>query len=110
MCIASVAHLYVFPATPYQRMSIIADASQVTLLTDVAAGDAPPSPTEVMESERAPYIPAEKSVTRFHESMQDALVGANRQVRVVRFSSLHALVLCGSSGKPAGTVRAFHEK
>jgi hypothetical protein len=80
MCIASVAHLYVFPATPYQRMSIIADASQVTLLTDVAAGDAPPSPTEVMESERAPYIPAEKSVTRFHESMQDALVGANRQV------------------------------
>lgn len=61
-------------------MSIIADASQVTLLTDVAAGDAPPSPTEVMESERPPYIPAEKSVTRFHESMQDALVGANRQV------------------------------
>lgn len=34
MCVASVAHLYVFPATPHQRMSIIAEAPEFTLLTD----------------------------------------------------------------------------
>ena len=89
MAIASVAHIYVFPATPYQVLEGGKDRS-VKVLADYAAFDSPLDLEEVRESERPSIVKffgsdPEKGATSVKESVHDVLVGGGHHVRADLF-------------------------
>lgn len=80
MCIASIVHLYVFPAKPYELMGDRFPGS-VAVLGDYASVDCPLDPDEVRDSERptklrlpTPDIDAKSGMT-IRESVRDVFVG-----------------------------------
>lgn len=84
MAIASVAHIYIFPATPYQVLEGGKDRS-VKVLADYAAFDSPLDLEEVRESERPSIVKffgsdPEKGATSVKESVHDVLVGGGHHV------------------------------
>lgn len=91
MAVASVAHLYIFPATPYHELDGGKDRS-VKVLADYAAFDSPLDPEEIRESERPSMVKffgvdVEKGATSVKESVHDVLVvGGNH---VSSFPYLH---------------------
>ncbi|RWV87591.1 hypothetical protein GW17_00050397 [Ensete ventricosum] len=80
MAVASVAHLFVFPAKPYE---LLADQSpgNVSVLGDYASADCPIDPDEVRDSTRPTKLRlpqpdvSVKSVTDIRESVRDIVVG-----------------------------------
>lgn len=85
MAVAAVAHLYVFPAKPYE---LLADQppGNVSVLGDYASADCPIDPDEVRDSTRPtklrlpqPDVSA-KSVTDIRESVRDIVVGGGEHV------------------------------
>lgn len=80
MAIASVVHLYVFPATPYELMGDHFPGS-ISVLGDYASVDCPLDPEEVRDSERPtklrlpqPDIKVRSGMT-IRESVQDVVMG-----------------------------------
>lgn len=80
MAIASVVHLYVFPATPYELMGDHFPGS-ISVLGDYASVDCPLDPEEVRDSERPtklrlpqPDIEVRSGMT-IRESVQDVVMG-----------------------------------
>lgn len=85
MCIASIVHLYVFPAKPYELMGDRFPGS-VAVLGDYASVDCPLDPDEVRDSERptklrlpTPDIDAKSGMT-IRESVRDVFVGGTGYV------------------------------
>ncbi|CAL9038291.1 unnamed protein product [Musa banksii] len=85
MAVAAVAHLYVFPAKPYE---LLADQppGNVSVLGDYASADCPIDPDEVRDSTRPtklrlpqPDVSA-KSVTDIRESVRDIVVGGGEHI------------------------------
>jgi hypothetical protein len=81
MGIAAVAHIYIFPATPYQMMGNERRKGSVSVLADYAAIDSPLDPEEVRESEKFTVIKypdkeeqRKRETTSLKESVQDVLV------------------------------------
>lgn len=84
MAVASVAHLYIFPATPYNDLEGGKDRS-VKVLADYAAFDSPLDPEEIRESERPSMVKffgvdVEKGATSVKESVHDVLVVGGNHV------------------------------
>jgi hypothetical protein len=84
MAVASVAHLYIFPATPYHELEGGKDRS-VKVLADYAAFDSPLDPEEIRESERPSMVKffgvdVEKGATSVKESVHDVLVVGGNHV------------------------------
>jgi len=84
MAVAAVAHIYVFPATPYQILEGGKDRN-VKVLADYAAFDSPLDPEEVRESERPSMVKffgvdVEKGATSVKESVHDVLVVGGHHV------------------------------
>jgi hypothetical protein len=84
MAIASIAHLYVFPASPYQVVES-GKGRSVKVLSDYAAFDSPLDPEEVRESERPTIIRSfssdvEQVSTSVKESVHDVLIGGGNHV------------------------------
>ncbi|URE26218.1 hypothetical protein MUK42_07147 [Musa troglodytarum] len=85
MAVASVAHLYVFPAKPYE---LLADQSpgNVSVLGDYASVDCPVDPDEVRDSTRPTKLRlpqpdvSVKSVTDIRESVRDIVVGGGEHI------------------------------
>ncbi|KAL5562361.1 hypothetical protein UlMin_032108 [Ulmus minor] len=80
MAIASIVHLYVFPAKPYELMGDRFPGS-VSVLGDYASVDCPLDPDEVRDSERptklrlpTPDIDAKSGMT-IRESVRDVFIG-----------------------------------
>lgn len=85
MAVAAVAHIYIFPATPYQVLEGGKDRN-VKVLADYAAFDSPLDPEEVRESERPSMVKffgvdVEKGATSVKESVHDVLVVGGHHVR-----------------------------
>jgi hypothetical protein len=81
MAVASVAHLYIFPATPYHELEGGKDRS-VKVLADYAAFDSPLDPEEIRESERPSMVKffgvdVEKGATSVKESVHDVSLFLN---------------------------------
>ncbi|GAV60126.1 Solute_trans_a domain-containing protein [Cephalotus follicularis] len=79
MGIASVVHLYVFPAKPYELMGDRFPGS-VSVLGDYASADCPLDPDEVRDSERPtklrlPQPDIDRSGMTIRESVRDVFVG-----------------------------------
>lgn len=80
MFIASIVHLYVFPAEPYKLMGERITGG-VAVLGDYASLDCPLDPDEVRDSERPIKLRlpqpdlASKSSTAIRESVRDVFVG-----------------------------------
>eukprot|EP00850_Spirogloea_muscicola_P000395 SM000001S04797 [mRNA] locus=s1:2298545:2301906:- [translate_table: standard] len=97
MCIAGIAHVYVFPAAPYQEVEGSDISRDVSVLADLAAGDVPPEPGEIMESERQGllrYLPpgGQQTATSLSASVQDILFnGSEHVVRDVRHTVSQAV-------------------
>lgn len=91
MCIASIVHLYVFPAKPYKLMGDRLTGS-VAVLGDYAAVDCPVDPDEVRDSERPtklrlPHPDANvRSGMTIKESVKDVFVGGSEYVSFHLFS------------------------
>ncbi|KAG5248177.1 transmembrane protein [Salix suchowensis] len=86
MGIASIVHLYVFPAKPYELMGDRFPGS-VSVLGDYASVDCPIDPDEIRDSERPtklrlpqPDIDGRSGMT-IKESVQDVVVGIVNDVR-----------------------------
>lgn len=88
MAIASVIHLYVFPAKPYELMGDRYTGS-VSVLGDYASADCPLDPDEIRDSERPtklrlPQPDVENQDTRMgmtiKESVRDVFVGGGGYV------------------------------
>ncbi|GBG70928.1 hypothetical protein CBR_g8229 [Chara braunii] len=97
MSIAAAAHLYVFPATPYQNLRVGCTA-EVRVLRDYAGG--PPDVDEVLESEKPAFVkwPMDSPMDisegppSFSESVSNMLVGgSNTVVKDVRFTVSQAV-------------------
>lgn len=85
MCVASVAHLYVYPAKPYELMGDRFPGS-VAVLGDYASVDCPLDPDEVRDSERptklrlpCPDIDVRSGMT-IRESVRDVFVGGGEYI------------------------------
>lgn len=85
MGIASVVHLYVFPAKPYELMGDRYTGS-VSVLGDYVSADSPLDPEEVRDSERPtklrlpnPDIDVRSGMT-IRESVRDVFVGGGEYV------------------------------
>lgn len=85
MGIASVAHLYVYPAKPYELMGDRFPGS-IAVLGDYASADCPLDPDEVRDSERPtklrlprPDIDVRSGMT-IRESVRDVFVGGGEYV------------------------------
>lgn len=85
MCIASIIHLYVFPAKPYELMGERFTGS-VAVLGDYASVDCPLDPDEVRESERPTKLRLptpdidDKSGMTIRESVRDVFLGGGEYV------------------------------
>lgn len=86
MGVASVVHLYVFPAKPYELMGDLFSGS-VAVLGDYASVDCPLDPDEVRDSERPtklrlpqPDYEATRSGMTIRESVKDVFLGAGEYV------------------------------
>ncbi|XP_024374814.1 protein LAZ1 isoform X2 [Physcomitrium patens] len=96
MAVAAIAHLYVFPATPYHELEGGKDRS-VKVLADYAAFDSPLDPEEVRESERPSMVKffgvdLEKGATSVKESFHDVLVvGGNHVVHDMKVTMSQAV-------------------
>lgn len=93
MCIASIVHLYVFPAKPYELMGERFVGS-VSVLGDYASVDCPLDPDEVRDSERptklrlpTPEIDTKSGMT-IRESVRDIVIGGGEYVSVSIFLAL----------------------
>lgn len=86
MGIASIVHLYVFPAKPYELMGDRIPGS-VSVLGDYASVDSPLDPDEVRDSERPTKLRLPQPVTKaksgmtIKESVRDVVIGAGEYVR-----------------------------
>uniref|UniRef100_A0A803NR39 Uncharacterized protein n=1 Tax=Cannabis sativa TaxID=3483 RepID=A0A803NR39_CANSA len=97
MCIASMVHLYVFPAKPYEVMGERFPGS-VAVLGDYASVDGPLDPDEVRDSERptklrlpSPDIHG-KSGMSIRESVRDVFIGGGEYiVNDVKFTVTQAV-------------------
>ncbi|XP_062086648.1 protein LAZ1 isoform X1 [Humulus lupulus] len=97
MCIASIVHLYVFPAKPYEVMGDRFPGS-VAVLGDYASVDGPLDPDEVRDSERptklrlpSPDIRG-KSGMSIRESVRDVFIGGGEYiVNDVKFTVTQAV-------------------
>lgn len=85
MGIASVVHLYVFPAKPYEQMGDRFPGS-VSVLGDYVSADCPLDPEEVRDSERptklrlpTPDIDVKSGMT-IRESVRDVFIGGGGYV------------------------------
>lgn len=96
MAVASVAHLYIFPATPYHDLEGGKDR-HVKVLADYAAFDSPLDPEEIRESERPSTVKffgvdVEKGGTSVKESVHDVLVvGGNHVVHDMKLTMSQAV-------------------
>ncbi|EFJ28171.1 hypothetical protein SELMODRAFT_94216 [Selaginella moellendorffii] len=96
MAIAAVAHIYCFPARPYQQINEFGQRS-VAVLSDYASMDSPLDPDEVKESERRSilrFLPPEMEnvATSLKESVQDVvMVGGEQIVHDVKFTVSQAV-------------------
>ncbi|WOK98412.1 protein LAZ1 [Canna indica] len=96
MFIASVVHLYVFPAEPYKVMGDC--ITGVSVLGDYASLDCPVDPDEVRDSERPtklrlpqPDLDA-RSATAIRESVRDVVLGGGEYiVNDLKFTVTHAV-------------------
>uniref|UniRef100_A0A1D1YRB5 Transmembrane protein 184C n=2 Tax=Anthurium amnicola TaxID=1678845 RepID=A0A1D1YRB5_9ARAE len=97
MGIASVVHLYVFPARPYALMGDRVPGN-VSVLGDYVSVDCPIDPDEVRDSERPtklrlPQVDANvKSGMTFRDSVRDVVLGGGEYiVNDVKFTVTHAV-------------------
>jgi len=94
--VLQVAHLYIFPATPYNDLEGGKDRS-VKVLADYAAFDSPLDPEEIRESERPSMVKffgvgVEKGATSVKESVHDVLVvGGNHVVHDMKLTMSQAV-------------------
>ncbi|CAM6119218.1 unnamed protein product [Calypogeia fissa] len=94
MAIAAIAHIYIFPATPYQLMGHGRRRGSVKVLTDYAAIDSPLDPEEVRESEKPAVIKfpnkddqRRREATSLRESVQEVIVvGGGHVVQDMRLT------------------------
>lgn len=111
MGIASIVHLYVFPAKPYE---IMGDrfTGNVSILGDYASVDCPLDPDEVRDSERPTKLRLPqpdvdvKSAMTIRESVRDVFVGGGGYVSQFPVSHL----LCLSIPVVEIGTCAFHSK
>ncbi|CAN6554481.1 unnamed protein product [Malus baccata var. baccata] len=97
MGIASVVHLYVFPAKPYEMMGD-RFAGTVSVLGDYVSADCPLDPEEVRDSERptklrlpTPDIDVKSGMT-IRESVRDVFIGGGEYiVQDVKFTVTQAV-------------------
>jgi hypothetical protein len=84
MGIASVVHLYVFPAKPYELL-VNQTPGNISVLGDYASAD-PIDPYEIKESNRPSkmklpqFEPDERSATNIKESVKDFVIGSGEYV------------------------------
>ena len=84
MGIASVVHLYVFPAKPYELL-VNQSPVNISVLGDYASAD-PVDPYEIKESNRPSkmklpqFEPDERSATNIKESVRDFVIGSGEYV------------------------------
>ncbi|KAL3821535.1 hypothetical protein ACJIZ3_007440 [Penstemon smallii] len=99
MGIASVVHLYVFPAKPYELIMEDRFSGNVAVLGDYASVDCPLDPDEVRDSERPtklrlpppPDFDARSGMT-FRESVRDVFIGGGEYiVNDVKFTVTQAV-------------------
>ncbi|XP_031491879.1 protein LAZ1 isoform X1 [Nymphaea colorata] len=97
MGVASVIHLYVYPAKPYVMMGD-RDSTSVSVLGDYADMDCPPDPDEVKDSERPTKLRLpqpdfdKKSGMTLKESVRDIVLGGGEYiVNDVKFTVTHAV-------------------
>ncbi|KAG6548161.1 hypothetical protein Mapa_010211 [Marchantia paleacea] len=93
MAIAAIAHIYIFPATPYQMMGQDRRRGSVSVLADYASMDSPLDPEEVRESERPTVMKFSHKQgdkaggTSVRESVQDiVIVGGGHVVQDMRLT------------------------
>nr|CAD1844718.1 unnamed protein product [Ananas comosus var. bracteatus] len=84
MGVASIVHLYVFPAKPYELMSNRFPGN-ISVLGDYASIDCPVDPDEVWESSRPtklrlPQPDNDASGTSIRESVRDVVLGGGKYV------------------------------
>lgn len=86
MGIASVVHLYVFPAKPYELMGDLFRGN-VSVLGDYASTDCPVDPDEIRDSERPtklrlpqPDNDVKSNKTAIRESVRDVFVGGGEYI------------------------------
>jgi len=85
MGIASVVHLYVFPAKPYELLGKQYSPTNISVLGDYAASD-PVDPDEIKDISRPTKVrlpqlePDEIIATNIKESVQDFVVGSGKYV------------------------------
>ncbi|XP_073105788.1 protein LAZ1 isoform X2 [Elaeis guineensis] len=97
MGIASIVHIYVFPAKPYELMGDRFLGS-ISVLGDYASVDCPLDPDEVRDSERPTKLRLPqpdvdiKSGTAIRESMRDVVLGGGEYiVNDLKFTVTHAV-------------------
>ncbi|THU58464.1 hypothetical protein C4D60_Mb03t14550 [Musa balbisiana] len=97
MCVASVVHLYVFPAKPYKLMDVCF-AGGVSVLGNYASLDCPLDPDEVRDCERPTKLRlpqpdvGTKSTTAIRESVRDVVLGGGEYiVNDLKFTVTHAV-------------------
>lgn len=93
MGVASVVHLYVFPAKPYALMGERFSGG-VSVLGDYVSADCPVDPDEVRESERPtkvrlpqPEVDVRSGMT-IKESVKDVFIGAGGYVSFLLLSKI----------------------
>ncbi|KAK4374070.1 hypothetical protein RND71_004747 [Anisodus tanguticus] len=85
MGIASVVHLYVFPAKPYELMGECF-TGDITVLGDYVSADLPVDPDEVRDSERRPKLRLpqpdidDRGGTTIRESVKDTFIGGGEYI------------------------------
>ena len=105
MGVASVVHLYVFPAKPYELMDdrFVGD---VSVLGDYASVDCPLDPDEVKDSERPTKLrlpqPDDhvRCSTAIKESVRDVVLGGGEYVRKQFATTFISLLELCSPPKP----------
>ncbi|CAN6479136.1 unnamed protein product [Victoria cruziana] len=97
MGVASVIHLYVYPAKPYEMMGD-RDSTSISVLGDYADIDCPLDPDEVKDSERPTKLRLpkpdlnKKSGMTLKESVRDVVLGGGEYiVNDVKFTVTHAV-------------------
>jgi len=98
MGIASIVHLYVFPAKPYELMGDRLPGS-ISVLGDYSA-DCPLDPDEIRDSERPTKLrlptPDDdtKSGMTIRESVRDVVIGGGGYVSFQKFANITTFLLC----------------